>query len=203
MPLLNDHLLEFSSHSFIFAHTSFVEKTIIEAITQYKDRLLERGLYQNDLSNLQINAAFNKKMATNNQITVEYIPTRNFPLNFGNSQGSEEDAVGNTWKIYSTKCQATLEITIRSQNRAPVGRIADIVMVGLMYPIYKALVEINLELPINNITAGRIEPDREPGFENLFKTVLRFPEMYVDIKQMYREDGYTAEEIGLEITQEP
>jgi len=199
MPLSKDQIVRFSDLTFIFGAATTLESTLIEKLKDFITRAIRVSNFSEDLTNLDINAAFNKDNTTPHQITVEFVPSQIDTLSFGNKIGVVDDEAGNTWHMFGGKWAYDVEITVRSMNRAAVARLADIILLGLQYPIRIELLKIGFELPIINMTLERLQYDNVPGFEHLYKTVLRIPRILVDWKQVYTESGRLIQEVDADI----
>jgi len=200
MPLSNSYLLEFSTHTFAFSAATKMETIIIEQLTDYVNRLKKRGVFVEDIGDVLINAVYNKAFSKSHQITVECIPSNAIPLSFGNSVGTDEDEVGETWQVFQGKWNYTIQFNIKSVNRASVAMLADIILVGLLKPVHEKLLKLGVEIPINNMSLGKIIPYKEPGYEHLFTLTLEILNTTINWVQLYREDGLIAREAGIEIS---
>lgn len=200
MPLSNDHLLEFSNTTFLFSAATALEEVLIKALKAFISRLKTRDVFTAELGDIVVNAVYNKEMSRAHQISLNVIPKAILPLHPGNVEGRKEDVGGETWVEFSGKCNYSLQIICRSMQRSSVAKIADIVMIGLMYPINIELQQAQLYLPLHNLGFTGIVPERDPGYESIFRTIIEIPEFYVGWKQMYREDGKLAVEVDAEIS---
>lgn len=200
MSLHEDHINEFSTSTFIFACATELENKIILAVKDYVDKMIARNVHKNVLQTVTINAGFNREHATTHQISISAIPRGLANSSFNRNLVKRfEDEGGETWLEYMGKFIYDIEFYFRSTNRNSIAVLADLIMVGLLKPIYEELLKIGLEIPIINMPLSGIEQDRDMGYEHLQKLNLTITGMMVDWKQVYREDGAIIEEIGTDI----
>lgn len=197
-----NYILKYSPTTFIFGSATHLERFFIEQIQKYVGDLKDRGLYLTELGDVYFNAAYNKEMSKNHQVTVEMIPAAAEMRSFGNQLGQIVDYAEGFKYAFGGHWTYTAVFTCRSMNRSAVGALGDIIALGLLKPIYDAVVKDGVDLPINNMTFDRITPEREIGFENLFRLQFRIPETRVSWRQFYDENGYIAKIVTTEITQD-
>lgn len=196
------YILKYSPTTFVFGSATYLESFFIKEIEVFINDLKNRGLYVAEIGNVAFNAAYNKEMSKNHQITVEMIPATSEMRAFSNNLGQVVDYAQGFKYAFGGHWTYTGVFTCRSMNRAAVAFLADLVILGLLKPVYDIVVKEGVDLPINNMTFDRIVPDREVGFENLFRLQIRIPEIRVSWRQFYDESGYIAKIVDTEITQD-